>query len=55
MVGATDRDHIVKEAADVLFFTMAKLAKEGISFSEVTDELDFRSRKITRRPGDKKP
>ena len=55
LVGATDRDHIVKEAADVLFFTMAKLAKEGISFSEVTDELDFRSRKITRRPGDKKP
>ena len=55
LVGATDREHIVKEAADVLFFTMAKLAKEGISFSEVTDELDFRSRKITRRPGDKKP
>lgn len=54
LVEATDREHIAKEAADVLYFTLAKLAKHGIPLSDVTDELDFRSRKVTRRPGDKK-
>lgn len=54
LVEATDRSHITKEAADVLYFTLAKLAKEGIPLSEVAEELDQRSRKVTRRPGDKK-
>ncbi|MBI1332502.1 MAG: phosphoribosyl-ATP diphosphatase [Armatimonadetes bacterium] len=51
---ATDRDHITKEAADVLYFTLAKLTKEGIPLSDVAAELDMRARKVTRRPGDKK-
>lgn len=54
LIEASDRDHVVKEAADVLYFTMAKLSKEGISLSEVAEELDWRARKVTRRPGDKK-
>lgn len=54
LVEATDRSHITKEAADVLYFTLAKLAKEGIPLSEVAEELDQRSRKVSRRPGDKK-
>ena len=52
---AVDLDHIKAEAADVLYFTMAKLAKYGIPLTEVTKELDLRSRKISRRTGDKKP
>ena len=51
---ATAPQHIVEEAADVLYFTMAKLAKHGISLEEVSRELEFRSRKVSRRPGDKK-
>ncbi|MBS1703755.1 MAG: phosphoribosyl-ATP diphosphatase [Armatimonadetes bacterium] len=51
---ATDREHITKEAADVLYFTLAKLTKEGIPLSDVAAELDMRARKVTRRPGDKK-
>lgn len=52
---ATTRQHQIGEAADVLYFTMAKLAKEGISLSEVANELDLRARKVSRRGGDKKP
>jgi phosphoribosyl-ATP pyrophosphohydrolase/phosphoribosyl-AMP cyclohydrolase len=51
---ASTRQHQVEEAADVLYFTMAKLAKEGISLGEVANELDVRARKVSRRGGDKK-
>ncbi len=51
---ASTRQHQVEEAADVLYFTMAKLAKEGITLGEVANELDLRARKISRRGGDKK-
>lgn len=51
---ATTRQHQVEEAADVLYFTMAKLAKEGISLGEVANELDLRARKVSRRGGEKK-
>ncbi len=46
---------VTEEAADVMYFTMAKLAKHGLTLSDVAQELDLRSRKISRRGGDKKP
>lgn len=46
---------IVEEAADVLYFTAAALAREKLSFADVTAELDRRSRRISRRPGNAKP
>ena len=52
---AETNHRITEEAADVLYFTMAKLAKHGLTLSDVAQELDLRSRKISRRGGEKKP
>lgn len=52
---ATDRDHITREAADVLYFTLARLAGAGVPLADVERELDRRARKVTRRPGNAKP
>ncbi len=46
---ATEREHVVHEAADVLFFTLARLAAEGIDLAEIERHLDRRALKITRR------
>lgn len=46
---AKTRDEIVWEAADVLFFTLSRLAKEGIELAEVEAHLDRRALKVTRR------
>ena len=43
------RAEIVHEAADVLFFTLARLAAEGIPLAEVEAELARRALKVTRR------
>lgn len=52
---AGTRDEVIAEAADVLYFTMVRLVAEGVALDEVTSELDRRSLKLTRRPGDAKP
>ena len=52
---ASNRDEIIHEAADVLFFTFAKLVKSGISIADIEHELLRRSRKISRRGGQAKP
>jgi phosphoribosyl-ATP pyrophosphohydrolase len=52
---ASTRDETIAEAADVLYFTLARLARDGIALAEVEAELDRRSRKVSRRPGDAKP
>ena len=46
---ADTNQRITEEAADVLYFTMAKLAKHGLTLADVKEELDLRSRKISRR------
>jgi phosphoribosyl-ATP pyrophosphohydrolase len=51
---ATSRADVVWEAADSIYFTLVKMSKEGISLSEVEDELRRRSLKISRRPGNAK-
>ena len=52
---APDRESVVHEAADVLFFTLVRLAAAGVPLDEVERELDRRSLKVSRRPGDAKP
>ena len=52
---ATSQSEVRDEAADVLYFTLAKLAANNISYSEVEAVLKARSRKVRRRPGDAKP
>lgn len=54
LMDATDRDHIAREAADVLYFTLARLAGAGVPLADVERELDRRARKLTRRPGNAK-
>lgn len=49
LVRATSRDEVIWEAADVLYFTLARLAKEGIDLAEVEAHLDRRALKVTRR------
>jgi phosphoribosyl-ATP pyrophosphohydrolase len=51
---AQGRDEVVHEAADVLYFTLARLAQAGVPLAEVERELERRSRKVTRRRGDAK-
>lgn len=52
---AADPDHAIAEAADVIYFTAAMLAKQGKSLADVERELHHRSLKVTRRGGDRKP
>jgi phosphoribosyl-ATP pyrophosphohydrolase/phosphoribosyl-AMP cyclohydrolase len=51
---ASSRDEVTAEAADVLYFAMVHMAKNGISLDAVADVLDRRSLKVTRRPGNAK-
>lgn len=55
LAGATGPDHVAAEAADVLYFTLAKLVASGRSLNDVAAELDRRALKVTRRPGHAKP
>jgi phosphoribosyl-ATP pyrophosphohydrolase/phosphoribosyl-AMP cyclohydrolase/histidinol dehydrogenase len=51
---ATDKKHVAEELADVLYFAMVKAVKEGVSIDDAIAELDRRTRKVTRRPGNAK-
>src|SRR5690606_17844883 len=46
---AVTREEVVWEAADILYFTLARLAREGIDLAEVERHLDRRRLKVTRR------
>lgn len=43
------------EAADLLYFALARMAAAGVPLTAVEAELDARSRRQTRRPGNAKP
>ena len=46
---ATDREHVIWEAADVLYFTLARLAARGHRPRRGRGHLDRRALKVTRR------
>ena len=46
---------VAHEAADVLYFTLTRLAAAGVPLAAVERVLDRRARQTTRRPGDAKP
>lgn len=52
---AQSKDEVAWEAADLLYFVSVKLAKHGMTFKDVENDLDRKSSKITRRKGDAKP
>lgn len=43
------------EAADLLYFVVVKLAQRGLKMQDVEENLDKKSKKVTRRKGDAKP
>ena len=49
---AEARSEVIHEAADLLYFTMIKLAAADVGFSEVEEELDRRSLRVSRREGE---
>lgn len=51
---ATTREEVAHEAADVLYFTLARLAAAGVRLDEVERILDRRALAVTRRPGNAK-
>jgi phosphoribosyl-ATP pyrophosphohydrolase len=47
-------DEVVWEAADVLYFTLVRLAARGLSLREVEGELDRRALEVKRRDGSRR-
>ncbi|KAG5358332.1 Histidine biosynthesis trifunctional protein [Yarrowia sp. B02] len=54
LVEAKDADEVSWEAADLLYFAMVKVVKEGVSWAQVMTNLDSKHMKISRRKGDAK-
>lgn len=52
---ATDPAHVAREAADLIYFATVAMERAGVSLADVGAELDRRSRRVTRRPGNAKP
>jgi phosphoribosyl-ATP pyrophosphohydrolase len=46
---ATDREQVIWEAADLLYFTLARLAAAGVDLAEIEAHLDKRALRVTRR------
>jgi len=51
LADAEAHDDVVWEAADVTYFTSVALARHGVAWAEVLDELDRRGRAARRRDG----
>ncbi|KAG5361789.1 Histidine biosynthesis trifunctional protein [Yarrowia sp. C11] len=54
LVEAKDAEEVSWEAADLLYFAMVKVVKEGVSWAQVMNNLDSKHMKISRRKGDAK-
>lgn len=52
---AQSKDDVAAEAADLLYFALARCMAAGVSLSDVEKNLDLKSLKTTRRKGDAKP
>ncbi|CCK69165.1 trifunctional histidinol dehydrogenase/phosphoribosyl-AMP cyclohydrolase/phosphoribosyl-ATP diphosphatase KNAG_0C00510 [Huiozyma naganishii CBS 8797] len=49
------RENLAWEAADLFYFALTKLVANGVSLSEVENNLNLKNLKVTRRKGDAKP
>ena len=54
LAAARSPAEVAHEAADVIYFALVALARAGVPLEAVESELERRSRKVTRRPGDAK-
>lgn len=55
LAAASTAEEVVHEAADVLYFVLAKLAAEDLAWESLETVLDARRKRVSRRPGDAKP
>lgn len=55
LVDATDKEHVAFEAADLLYFALAKCIGAGVGLADIERSLDKKSKRVTRRKGDAKP
>ncbi|MFN8583225.1 MAG: phosphoribosyl-ATP diphosphatase [Gemmatimonadaceae bacterium] len=55
LAGATGRDDVVHEAADLLYLTLTALARAGATIADVEAELGRRRLAVSRRPMEAKP
>jgi phosphoribosyl-ATP pyrophosphohydrolase len=46
---AESRDHVIAEAADILYFTLVKAAATGVGVEDIEYELDRRALRVRRR------
>lgn len=55
LCAATSTEDISWEAADLLYFSFVKCVAAGVTLTDIERNLNFKSKKITRRKGDAKP
>ena len=55
LIKASTRSEAAHEAADVLFFALTRAVQQGATLGDIERELDRRSLKVSRRPGNAKP
>ncbi len=55
VLNATSPDENVWEAADLLYFLMARMAQQSVRLEQVERELERRAKTDTRKPGNRKP
>ncbi|QPG75640.1 hypothetical protein FOA43_002997 [Brettanomyces nanus] len=55
LIDAKSKQEIAFEAADVIYFVMARCAKNGVTLNDIQKNLDTKSLRVTRRRGDAKP
>ncbi len=54
-LAGADAGNVAHEAGDVMYFALVAMARAGVGLEAVEDQLERRSLKVTRRPGDAKP
>ncbi|KAF8529184.1 histidinol dehydrogenase-domain-containing protein [Hysterangium stoloniferum] len=52
---AQTKADVAFEAADLLYFALAKCISRGVGITDIEQSLDRKARKVTRRPGNAKP
>jgi phosphoribosyl-ATP pyrophosphohydrolase/phosphoribosyl-AMP cyclohydrolase/histidinol dehydrogenase len=48
-------NEVAWEAADLIYFAAAKCVSKGVTWTDIEANLNLKSKKLTRRPGDVKP
>ncbi|KAG5649000.1 hypothetical protein DXG03_000349 [Asterophora parasitica] len=52
---AVEKKDVAFEAADLLYFALAKCVQTGVGIAEIEQSLDAKAKRVTRRPGNAKP